>query len=238
MAKSKPKRKNAFIGKISLFLLKTILWFFIISVLLVVAYRFVNPPLTYLMIRKGFERKDAGKSWKIDKKWRDFDEISFNLKKAVLAAEDQNFMNHHGFDMKAIQNAYKKNKKGKNLRGGSTISQQTAKNVFLWQGRSWVRKGFEAYFTVLIEFFWGKKRILEVYLNVIEMGDGIYGAEAATQYYYQKPATALTRRQAALLSAVFPNPIRWRPDKPTAFINRRAWLIQRNMRFMKDPKFD
>ncbi len=237
MAKSKPRKKSNFLKPVAAFLLKAILWFFIISILLVVAYRFINPPLTYLMLRKGFERKSAGKSWKIDKEWRDFDEISFNLKKAVLAAEDQNFMNHNGFDMKAIKNAYQKNKKGKKIMGGSTISQQTANKVFLWQGRSWVRKGFEAYFTVLIEFFWSKERILEVYLNIIEMGDGIYGAEAATQYYYDKPATALTRRQAALLAAVFPNPIRWRPDKPTALINSRAWLIQRNMRFMKDPKF-
>lgn len=214
------------------------LWFFAITVLWVIVYRFVNPPVTWLMIQRGFERKADGKDWKIDKEWRNFDELSTNLKYAAMAGEDANFLHHWGFDTKSIQKAYEKNQSGKPMRGGSTISQQTAKNVFLWPGRSWVRKGFEAYFTVLIEIFWSKKRILEVYLNVIEMGDGIYGAEAATRFYYRKPATQLSKRQAALLIAVLPNPRRWTPAKPTPYIYKKQYLILRNMRRIRNLKFE
>lgn len=190
------------------------------------------------MVQRGFERKANGKDWKLEKKWRDFDELSRNLKYAAMAGEDAHFLQHWGFDTESIQKAYKKNQAGKPMRGGSTISQQTAKNVFLWPGRSWIRKGFEAYFTVLIELFWSKKRIMEVYLNVIEMGDGIYGAEAATQYYYHKPATQLSKAQAALLIAVLPNPRRWKPTKPTAYIYHKQYLILRNMRRIRYLKFD
>jgi len=189
------------------------------------------------MIQRGFEQKADGKDWKLEKKWRDFDELSENLKYAAMAGEDAHFLSHWGFDAKSIQNAYEKNQSGKPMRGGSTISQQTAKNVFLWPGRSWIRKGFEAYFTVLIEALWGKKRIMEVYLNVIEMGDGIYGAEAATQFYYKKPATQLSKPQAALLIAVLPNPRRWTPAKPTAYIYKKQRLILGNMRRIKNLKF-
>ncbi len=214
------------------------LWFFVISVLWVIIYRFVDPPVTWLMIQRGFERKADGKDWKIDKEWLNFDELSTNLKYAAMAGEDANFLHHWGFDTKSIQKAYEKNQSGKPMQGGSTISQQTAKNVFLWPGRSWVRKGFEAYFTVLIEIFWSKKRILEVYLNVIEMGDGIYGAEAATRFYYRKPATQLSKRQAALLIAVLPNPRRWTPAKPTPYIYKKQYLILRNMRRIRNLKFE
>ncbi|WP_317206548.1 monofunctional biosynthetic peptidoglycan transglycosylase [Mucilaginibacter roseus] len=147
----------------------------------VLLFRFINPPFTWLMIERGFERKAAGKEWKIDNDWKDFDEISDNMKRAAVAAEDQLFLEHHGFDFHAIEKAINKNMHSKKLMGGSTITQQTAKNVFLWQGRSLLRKGLEAWFTILIEAFWSKERIMEVYLNVIEMGDGIYGAEAASQ---------------------------------------------------------
>ena len=211
------------------------MWFFAITILWVVVYRFVNPPVTWLMIQRGLERKADGKPWKIQKQWKDIDELSSNLKKAAIGGEDANFLTHFGFDVQAIEQAYKKNQAGSRIRGGSTITQQVAKNVFLWPGRSWIRKGFEAYFTVLIEVLWSKERIMEVYLNVIEMGDGIYGAEAASQKYFGRSAENLTRRQAALIVAVLPNPLKWSPADPSRYINRRQNLIQRNMRVVKLP---
>ena len=214
------------------------LWFFAITILWVLIYRFINPPVTWLMVQRGFERKIDGKDWKMEKSWRDFDELSDNLKYAAMAGEDAQFLKHWGFDVKSIQKAYNKNQAGKPIRGGSTISQQTAKNVFLWPGRSWIRKGFEAYFTTLIELLWSKKRIMEVYLNVIEMGDGIYGAETDTRFYYKKPAPRLSKAQAALLIAVLPNPRRWTPAKPTPYIYHKQYLILRNMRRIRNLKFD
>lgn len=209
---------------------KLLLWFFALSLLWVLIYRFVNPPVTLLMVQRNFERKADGKPGKITKKWVKFDEISEPMKRAAVAAEDQLFLKHLGFDVKAIEKAYESNAKGKKIRGGSTISQQTAKNVFLWPGRSFIRKGFEAYFTLLIEVLWSKERILEVYLNVIEMGDGIYGAEAASQAYFGKSCRKLSRAEAALIAACFPNPLRWTPRRPTAYIYHRQSLIMRNMR--------
>nr|WP_262709954.1 monofunctional biosynthetic peptidoglycan transglycosylase [Pedobacter cryophilus] len=214
------------------------LWFFGVTIFWVLLYKFINPPITFLMVERGFERKADGKEWKLERKWRDFDELSFNLKKAALAGEDSRFMTHYGFDLEAIGKAYEKNKQGKKIRGGSTISQQTAKNVFLWPRRSYVRKAFEAYFTILIELLWSKERILEVYLNVIETGDGIYGMEKACQKYYGKSAENLTKGEAALLIAVLPNPIRWTPAKPTAYIYHKQSLILRNMRNLKGLKFN
>ncbi|HET8827711.1 MAG TPA: monofunctional biosynthetic peptidoglycan transglycosylase [Pelobium sp.] len=216
---------------------KAFLYFIGISIFWVLLYKFINPPVTYLMVQRAFERKAADKSWKIDKEWKDFDELSFNLRKAAIAGEDANFLNHNGFDFEAIQKAFQKNQKGKKLRGGSTISQQTAKNVFLWPGRSYIRKAFEAYFTFLMELFWSKNRILEVYLNVIEMGDGIYGAERASQTYFKKPSTKLSKSQAALIVAVLPNPRKWSPAKPTKYIYHRQSLILRNMRDLGKIEF-
>ena len=209
---------------------KVLIWFFALTIFWVMICRFINPPVTYLMIQRGIERKIDGKDWKIEKSWLTIDEISDNLKRAAIAGEDSRFMQHWGFDMEALEKAIVKNRKGKRVIGGSTISQQTAKNVFLWPGRSYIRKGFEAYFTVLIELLWGKKRILEVYLNVIEMGDGIYGAEAASQKYYGRSAKNISRQQAALLVAVLPNPIRWSPARPTSYIYYKQGLILSNMR--------
>ncbi len=188
-------------------------------------------------MQRAIERKWDGKSWKIEKEWKSFDELSDNLKLAAVAGEDAHFLEHWGFDMKSIQKAYAKNKAGKPIRGGSTISQQTAKNVFLWPGRSWIRKGFEAYFTLLIELLWSKERILEVYLNVAEMGDGIYGAEAAMQHYFNKSSEKMSKRQAALLIAVLPNPLRWSPAKPTKYIYYKQYLILRNMRNIRKLNF-
>lgn len=228
--KSKKANSKFSFQKIKNIVFKVLLWFFTISVFWVLLYKFVNPPITFLMIQRGFELKVDGKDWKIDKQWRNFDELSLNLKKAAIAGEDARFLIHYGFDLEAMLKAYKKNQNSKKVRGGSTISQQTAKNVFLWSGRSYLRKGFEAYFTFLIELFWSKQRILEVYLNVIEMGDGIYGADAACEAYYGKNSASLSKGQATLLVAVLPNPRKWSPAKPTAYIYHKQSLILRNIR--------
>ena len=233
MAKRKTAKstgKPTLIKRITRIVSKVLLWFLLVSIIWVLAYRFINPPITLLMIERNIERKADGKSFKTHKKWVKFEDISDNMKRATVSAEDQLFLKHMGFDIKAIEKAYESNAKGKKVKGGSTISQQTAKNVFLWPGRSWIRKGFEAYFTLLIEVLWSKERILEVYLNVIEMGDGIYGAEAAAQEYYGKSCTSLSRSQAALIAACFPNPLRWTPVKPTRYIRHKQYVIMRVMR--------
>lgn len=239
------KKKNSSKGiyrngivKLVLRLVKFVLIIFVgLSLLGVLAYRFINPPVTWLMIQRGFERKGRGLDWKIDKHWVDFDEIADPMKRAAVAAEDQTFLENHGFDFNAIEKAIEKNSKSKKLIGGSTITQQTAKNVFLWPGRSFVRKGLEAWFTILIEAFWTKKRIMEVYLNVIEMGDGIYGIEAASQEYFHKPASQLTKRQAAAIAVIFPSPLRWSATKPTRYLRHRQYLILRNMRRLGPLEF-
>ena len=228
--RSKKANSKFTFQKIKNIFFKVLLWFFTVSIFWVLLYKFVNPPITFLMIQRGIERKVDGKDWKIEKQWRSFDDLSLNLKKAAIAGEDARFLSHYGFDIEAMLKAYKKNQHSKKVRGGSTISQQTAKNVFLWNGRSYLRKGFEAYFTFLIELFWSKQRILEVYLNVIEMGDGIYGADAACDKYYNKTSASLSKGQAALLVAVLPNPRRWSPAKPTAYIYHKQSLILRNIR--------
>ncbi|SFA80285.1 monofunctional biosynthetic peptidoglycan transglycosylase [Algoriphagus aquimarinus] len=207
---------------------KTAMWFLIISVGLTVVYRFVPVPITPLMVIRVFEQAfDSEKEVRLYKDWVPMSEISKNAPQAVYAAEDQKFMAHDGFDIEAMQKAWENNKKGKRVKGASTITQQTVKNVFLWPSRSYVRKGFEAYFTVLVELIWPKERIMEVYLNVIEMGDGIYGIEAASQAYFNKPASKLNRNQAAAIAAVLPNPRRWSPAKPTSYIiGRQGWILR------------
>ncbi len=208
----------------------TAILFVAVSVLWVWLYRYINPPVTLLMIERGFERKADGKDWKIDKQWVKFDNIADPMKRAAVAAEDQKFLDHFGFDFKAMERAVDKNAKSHKLIGGSTISQQTAKNVFLWPGRSYVRKAFEAWFTLLIETFWSKERILEVYLNVIEMGDGIYGVEAASQAYFHKDAFDLNRHDAAAIASVFPDPLKWSPVNPSDYVQHRQYIIMKNMR--------
>ncbi len=226
---SSSKRKSSS-KRIGLIFGKILLWFFALTILWVLTYRFINPPITLLMIQRNAEREANNKPAKAERKWVNFEDISDNMKRAAVSAEDQLFLKHIGFDMNAIEKAFENNRKGKNIKGGSTISQQTAKNVFLWPGRSYIRKGFEVYFTLLIEVLWSKERILEVYLNVIEMGDGIYGAEAASQTYYGKSCSNLRRGEAALIAACFPNPRRWTPERPTAYIKKRQYLIMRNMK--------
>ena len=217
-----------FIKKIFRFLFKIALWFFIISIGLTIFYRFVPVPVTPLMVIRLWEQAwDEKKEVRLYKDWVSIDNISKHMPQAVYAAEDQKFLEHNGFDWKAMEEAWEKNKKGKRIKGASTISQQTAKNVFLWPSRNLVRKGLEAYFTFLIETIWSKERIMEVYLNVIEMGPGIYGIEAASQTFYNKPASKLTRQQAAMIAAVLPNPIRWSPAKPTGYIRgRQSWILR------------
>ena len=210
---------------------KSAIALFVLSIVSTIIFRFVPVPFTPLMLTRMGEQFVEGKSLKCSKDWVSIDKISNNMPLAVLCSEDQLFMEHNGFDMKAIEKAleYNDKKKGKKVRGGSTISQQTAKNVFLWQGRSWLRKGLEAYFTLLIEVMWSKERIMEVYLNVIEMGDGIYGTEAAAQEYFQKSAAKLSASQAALIAAVLPNPRKWSPANPTGYIKKKQQWILRQM---------
>ncbi|MFO7824290.1 MAG: monofunctional biosynthetic peptidoglycan transglycosylase [Cyclobacterium sp.] len=203
---------------------------FLLSIFTVILYRSIPVFFTPLMAVRTFEQAfDESRDFRLKKDWVTINEVSPHLYLAVIAAEDQKFLEHHGFDWEAIQKAFEGNRTGKSLKGGSTISNQTAKNVFLWPQRNWIRKGLEAYFTFLIEFFWSKERIMEVYLNVIEMGDGIYGAEAAAQLYFGKSAADLSKREAALIAAVLPNPLRWRPDQPTNYIRGRQNWILRNM---------
>lgn len=218
--------------KISRFLLKAMLWFIGLSVFMVLVFRFVPVPITPLMIARGFEQKAAGNETKRSHKWVKLEDISVHLQKAVIASEDDTFLTHNGFNFEAMQKAYKSNQKGKKIKGGSTITQQTAKNVFLWQGRSYLRKGLEAYFTVLIEIFWSKERIMEVYLNSIEMGNGVYGAQAAAQHWYGKNATNLTKYEAAGIAAILPNPRKYKAANSSGYINRRKGRIVKLMRYV------
>lgn len=207
--------------------------FFSSTILVVVVYRFVPVYVTPLMVIRCVGQIADGKSLTMHHKWKPLDNISPSLPVAVMASEDQRFLLHHGFDFGAIQQAAKRNKQAaKHKYGASTISQQTAKNVFLWPGRSWVRKGFEVYFTALIEMLWGKHRIMEVYLNSIEMGDGIYGADAIAKYHFSKTAEELTRSECALIAATLPNPRKFDSSNPTAYLRARRGKIEFEMKFM------
>ncbi|PZR08275.1 MAG: monofunctional biosynthetic peptidoglycan transglycosylase [Flavobacterium psychrophilum] len=219
--------------KIARFLFKVLLWFVALSVISVVIFRFVPVPFTPLMISRAFEMKENGREMTSSHDWVPIEEISKNMQKAVIASEDDRFIEHNGFNFDAMYKAYKSNSKGKKLKGGSTISQQTAKNVFLWQGRSYLRKGLEAYFTVLIELLWSKERIMEVYLNSIEMADGVYGVQAAAQHWYHKDAKNLTKYEAAGIAAILPNPRKFRATRSSAYTERRKGRIVKLMRYVK-----
>lgn len=182
--------------------------FLTLSIGLVVIYGLLPPPITPLMVIRLFQGEGLSKDWV------SYDEVSPYVFKAVIAGEDARFCEHFGFDLQAIRNALQHNRKGRRVHGASTITQQTAKNVFLWPGRDPLRKGFEAYFAVLLELFWDKRRILEVYVNVVEFGHGIYGVEAAAQAYYKKPAKDLTAEEAARLAAILPSPLHRTPQRP------------------------
>ncbi len=200
---------------------KTIYILILANILFIFWGKFFNPPITFTQI---------GGVLQYGKLQRDYissDEMGNNVKKAVIAAEDQKFFDHNGFDYKAIQKAYEKNNAGKKLRGGSTISQQTAKNVFLWQGRSWFRKGLETVYTFIIELIWGKDVILERYLNSIEMGRGVFGVEAAAQYYFKKRSKDLTKSEAAWIATILPNPQKYDPHNPSKYLqNKHNWIMR------------
>lgn len=217
--------------KILKILLKVFVGFVIVSVVSVILFRWVPVPVTPLMLIRCVEQKADGKSMTLKHDWVSLEEISPKLQLAVVCSEDQNYLKHYGFDWGAIEKAMKANEKGKKLRGGSTISQQTAKNVFLWPGRSYLRKGFEVYFTFLIEIFWNKKRIMEVYLNSIEMGNGVYGAEAAARHWFKKPASQLNKDESAAIASVLPNPLKYIANPPSSYISKRKSWIKQQMSF-------
>jgi len=197
-----------------------------LNLLLVLTFRFVPVPSSGLMIQRRLEAWSGDKPYVSHHRWVPLEEISPSLGAAVIAAEDQNFADHFGFDWQAIEKAVQHNETSRRKRGASTVSQQTAKNLFLWSSRSWTRKGLEAWFTLLLEAGWSKKRILEVYLNIVEFGDGVYGAEAAARTYFGKPAKRLTPSEAALLAAVLPNPRKFHANAPSDYIRgRQAWIL-------------
>lgn len=218
---------------------QTIKWivvaFFASTILSVVALRWLPVYFTPLMFIRLAQQVDEGKSMTLHHHWVPLEEISPSLPVAVMASEDARFLEHHGFDYKAIEHAAMRNMKHpeKQKLGASTISQQTAKNVFLWPGRSWVRKGFEVYFTFLIELMWSKERIMEVYLNSIEMGDGIYGADAVAEHHFNTTADKLTKAQCALIAVSLPNPLRFNSARPSGYMLKRQSRILREMRFVK-----
>lgn len=225
----RPIRKRPPLQRIGRFILRLALIFFAGSLALVGIYRFVPPPITPLMVIRLISGEGLHKTWK------SYTDISPNLARAVIASEDARFCLHNGFDWRALDKAWARNQHNRRILGGSTISNQTAKNVFLWPDRTYIRKAIEFYFTVLIEAFWGKKRILEIYLNVIEWGPGTYGAEAAARFHFKKSAHDLTRREAALLAAILPNPRHWSASKPSAYIRGRASTIEARMAAVADP---
>ena len=219
--------------------LKVIRWvlllFFGSSILAVVALRFVPVYFTPLMFIRCVEQVKAGEKMTLKHKWVPIESISEHLPVAVIASEDQRFLLHHGFDVDAIKKAAERNKKGGKTYGASTITQQTAKNVFLWPGRSWVRKGFEAYFTLLIELLWSKQRIMEVYLNSIEMGDGIYGAYSVAKHHFNKKPDELTRAECAMIAVTLPNPRTMNSAEPSRYMLSRQRKIMQQMKFI--PSF-
>ena len=200
--------------------------FIALNIILVLTFRWVPVPTSGLMIQRRLEAGSSDKPYASRHQWVPLEEISPSLGVAVIAAEDQNFTDHFGFDWQAIEKAVQHNEHSRRKRGASTVSQQTAKNLFLWSSRSWTRKGLEAWFTLLIEAGWSKRRILEVYLNIVEFGDGIYGAEAAARTFFGKPAKRLTPSEAALLAAVLPNPHKFHANAPSEYIRgRQAWIL-------------
>ena len=225
--------------RIGRFIKKTLKWivvaFFASTILSVVALRFLPVYFTPLMFIRCYQQVKEGKDLKLSHQWVPLNEISPSLPVAVMASEDAKFLSHHGFDFKAIEHAAKRNKKHPEKRklGASTISQQTAKNVFLWPGRSWVRKGFEVYFTTLIELMWSKQRIMEVYLNSIEMGDGIYGAEAVAEEHFNTKALDLSKSQCALIAATLPNPRKFSSKHPSGYMLKRQSRILREMKYVE-----
>lgn len=218
---------------------KFFLWLTAFMLFSLVLFRWVPVPATPLMLLRLAEGKQHGQEHRLYNDWVPLEKISPHLIRSAIAAEDQRFMEHYGFDFEAMKKAMDYNRKNRagRTRGASTISQQTAKNVFLWPSRTWIRKGLEAGFTLLIEGIWGKRRIIEVYLNVIEMGPGIYGAEAASRAYFDKSAEDLSARQAALIVAAFPNPRERSPENPSRYLKNRAQKIARMARNLPEETY-
>lgn len=222
--KAKKTKKTSSFKKAFKIFSYIILGLFLSTILLTLAYKWINPPVTYLMVKRKIEKK-----YPINKEWISIEKLPAHTYNSAIASEDANFMKHNGFDFKSIERARKHNEKSKRKRGASTISQQVAKNVFLWPARSWVRKGLEVYFTGLIELLWSKERIMEVYLNIAEMGKGIYGIQAASKHYFKKDASKLTPQQSALIIACLPSPLKSNPAKPSSYLISRQGFIMRNM---------
>lgn len=240
MAKSKSTKKISFGKRIINFfkwILKFAILFFVVSVLLVFSMRWINPVTSSIMIQRQIAGFFSGEFQLVKYHWVSYDDVSKYMPIAIVAAEDQNFPNHFGFDFKQIEKALKENKRGRRIRGASTISQQVAKNLFLWEGKSFVRKGVEAYFTLLIELLWDKQRILEVHMNIAEMGDKIFGVGTASIVYFKKPAASLTIRQAALLAAILPNPKKYSAVKPSGYVRGRQNWIVRQINSLGGPEY-
>jgi monofunctional glycosyltransferase len=218
-----------FFHKVLTFFKWFMLVFFVWSISGVIIHSKINPPFTLLMFSRVIEQMSNDKDIKLKHEWISIDHISPSLVQAVVTSEDNHFMEHYGVDWKAIQKAIRHNQNHSRIKGGSTISQQTAKNVYLWQGRTYIRKGVELYYTLLMETFWSKKRIMEMYLNMIEMGDGIYGAQMAAKTYFKKPAQNLTKGEAALIAGALPNPRKRNPAHPSRYLSGRQIIILRNM---------
>jgi len=218
------------LGKLQKLLRWIVLLFFGSTILAVLIYKWCPVYVTPLMVIRCAQQVSHGEKIRLKHHWVPLDSMSIYMPVAVMASEDQRFLTHNGFDFIEINKTIKERKSGKRFRGGSTISQQTAKNVFLWPKQSWVRKGLEAYFTVLIEFIWGKERIMEVYLNSIEMGDGIYGAEAVAQQHFGRRAITLTRPNCALIAATLPNPLKYSSKEPSSYMLKRQTAIMAQMR--------
>ena len=219
-------KKRGFLRRILRGLAWAVGLFLALNIALVLVFRFVPVPVSGLMVQRRIEAWTGAKPYTSRHRWVPLEEISPSLGAAVIAAEDQAFADHFGFDWQAIEKAIQHNEHSRRKRGASTVSQQTAKNLFLWNSRSWTRKGFEAWFTLLIEAGWSKRRILEVYLNIVEFGDGVYGAEAAARTYFGKSAKRLTPSEAALLAAVLPNPRKFRANAPSEYLRgRQAWIL-------------
>jgi monofunctional biosynthetic peptidoglycan transglycosylase len=228
MKTKKTNKNKSLIRRLIYWILKYYFIFMIISLSLVLPFRWLNPPTSSFIIRYQVNNWfNKPKAHPLQHEWVKWDQISPNASLAVLAAEDQKFLEHNGFDYEAINEAWQKNQHSKKVRGASTISQQVAKNLYLWPGKSFFRKGLETYFTLLIETLWPKQRIMEVYLNIAEFGDGVYGVEAASKKFFKHPAKHLIRYECALLAAVLPNPTRLKVDHPSEYVWRRqAWILR------------
>ncbi|MBR0202624.1 MAG: monofunctional biosynthetic peptidoglycan transglycosylase [Bacteroidaceae bacterium] len=226
------KKPVKFLKKLQRLCQWLLVFFFVSSLGAVLLFRWVPVPVTPLMLIRCVQQVSRGEQVRLRHHWVPLSEMSQYMPVAVMASEDQRFLLHHGFDVKEIKNAVAERMNGGRRRGGSTISQQTAKNVFLWPASSWLRKGLEAYFTCLIEVFWSKERIMEVYLNSIEMGDGIYGAEAVAQWHFGCTAAQLSRANCALIAATLPNPLRFSSKDPSKYMLKRQTWIMRQMRHL------